>query len=86
MTFIGGARYFWGPILGACFLTWVNDLISSWTKHWPLIQGALFVVLVLYAPNGLSGLVMSLRDRLRAKATANPRPAVGNGGERACLK
>jgi hypothetical protein len=46
----------------------------------------LFVVLVLYAPNGLSGLVMSLRDRLRAKATANPRPAVGNGGERACLK
>ena len=76
MTFIGGARYFWGPILGACFLTWVNDLISSWTKHWPLIQGALFVVLVLYAPNGLSGLVMSLRDRLRAKAVADPRSAV----------
>ena len=64
MTFIGGAHYFWGPILGACFLTWLNDVISSWTKHWPLIQGALFIALVMYAPNGLSGLVVSLKDRL----------------------
>jgi len=68
MTFIGGAHYFWGPILGACFLTWLNDVISSWTKHWPLIQGALFIALVMYAPNGLSGLVVSLKDRLVLKA------------------
>jgi branched-chain amino acid transport system permease protein len=80
MTFIGGARFFWGPILGACFLTWLNDMISSWTKHWPLIQGALFVALVLYAPQGLSGLVMRLWDRLRAKAAGNPPGAVGGGG------
>jgi len=68
VTFIGGARYFWGPILGACFLTWLNDVISSWTKHWPLIQGTLFIALVMYAPNGLSGLVVSLKDRLVLKA------------------
>jgi len=68
MTFIGGARFFWGPILGACFLTWLNDVISSWTKHWPLIQGALFIALVMYAPNGLSGLVVSLKDRLLFRA------------------
>ncbi|MCU0592241.1 MAG: branched-chain amino acid ABC transporter permease [Desulfobacterales bacterium] len=67
MTFIGGAHYFWGPILGACFLTWLNDVISSWTKHWPLIQGALFIALVMYAPNGLSGLVVGLKDRLIPK-------------------
>ncbi len=67
MTFIGGAHYFWGPILGACFLTWLNDVISSWTKHWPLIQGALFIALVMYAPNGLSGLVVGLKDRLILK-------------------
>ena len=74
MTFIGGARYFWGPILGACFLTWLNDVLSSWTQHWPLIQGALFIVLVMYAPNGLSGLVVGLKDRLVSKS-ARPQPA-----------
>jgi branched-chain amino acid transport system permease protein len=68
MTFIGGARFFWGPILGACFLTWLNDAISSWTQHWPLIQGALFIALVMYAPNGLSGLAVGLWERLAAKA------------------
>ena len=68
LTFIGVAHYFWGTILGACFLTWLNDVISSWTKHWPLIQGALFIALVMYAPNGLSGLVVGLKDRLVLKA------------------
>lgn len=68
MTFIGGSRYFWGPILGACFLTWLNDLLSSLTERWPLIQGALFVILVMYAPNGLSGLAVSLKDKFVSKA------------------
>lgn len=64
LTFIGGARIFWGPILGSFFMTWLNDAISSLTQHWALIQGTLFIVLVLYAHNGLSGLLVQLKDWL----------------------
>jgi branched-chain amino acid transport system permease protein len=62
MTFIGGAGTFAGPIVGACALTYINDLLSTWTERWTLVQGVLFILLVLYAPNGLSGLYLSIKD------------------------
>lgn len=61
MTFIGGGGTFWGPILGACALTAINDFLSTWTERWALVQGTLFVLLVLYAPNGLSGIYLSAK-------------------------
>ncbi len=64
MTFIGGAGTFWGPIIGVCFLTYLNDTLSSLTEHWSLIQGAIFILLVMYAPKGLSGLFVSLKERI----------------------
>jgi branched-chain amino acid transport system permease protein len=64
MTFIGGGGTFPGPVVGACALTFVNDLLSTLTERWALIQGILFVLLVLYAPNGLSGLYLSFRKRI----------------------
>jgi branched-chain amino acid transport system permease protein len=62
MTFIGGAGTFWGPILGVCFLTYLNDFLSTLTEHWSLIQGAIFILLVMYAPHGLSGLFVNLKN------------------------
>lgn len=64
MTFIGGAGTFWGPIIGACFLTYLNDTLSTLTEHWSLIQGAIFILLVMYAPKGLSGLFIELRKHM----------------------
>jgi len=67
MTFIGGGGTFTGPIVGACALTYINDLLSSWTERWTLVQGLLFILLVLYAPNGLSGLYLSIKNRYMKK-------------------
>ena len=67
MTFIGGAGTFAGPIVGACALTYINDILSTWTERWGLVQGILFILLVLYAPNGLSGLFLSIKDRYMKK-------------------
>ncbi len=72
MTFVGGGGTFWGPILGACFLTLLNDILSSLTERWAIIQGALFIVLVMYAPNGLSGLLLSLKARFFPSAGKEP--------------
>lgn len=57
MTFIGGRGTFFGPIAGACFLTYINDFLSSLTERWAMVQGAIFILLVLYAPRGLLGLL-----------------------------
>lgn len=63
MTFIGGAGSFAGPIVGAYFYTFVQDFLSDLTANWPLIMGVLFIIMVLYAPGGLSGLAKSLSER-----------------------
>lgn len=64
MAFIGGSRTFWGPILGACFLRYFTDLMSSFTEHWPLMQGAIFILLVMYLPQGLSGVLIGIKRQL----------------------
>jgi branched-chain amino acid transport system permease protein len=63
-TFVGGRGIFWGPILGASFLTFLNDALSSLTEYWAIIQGAIFVILVIYAPDGLAGLILQAKNWL----------------------
>jgi len=58
LAFVGGRGVFWGPILGAFFLTYLNDALSSLTEHWAIIQGGIFIVLVMYAPDGLAGFIL----------------------------
>jgi branched-chain amino acid transport system permease protein len=65
MTFIGGSGTFLGPVLGACFITYINDFLSSLTERWAMVQGAIFILLVLYAPRGISGLsILGLKTLL----------------------
>ena len=63
-TFVGGIGIFWGPIAGVCFLTYLNDVLSSFTEHWVIIQGAIFISIVMYAPDGISGLLLRIKARL----------------------
>jgi branched-chain amino acid transport system permease protein len=74
ITFIGGGGTFFGPVIGACALTLINDLLSSWLERWAIVQGVLFILLVLYAPNGLSGLYLSLREHWARRRRGEPQP------------
>ena len=60
MTFIGGTKNFFGPVLGAGFYIYFQNFLSNLTDRWPLFMGILFVLMVLFAPQGLSGLIQSL--------------------------
>lgn len=64
MTFIGGTGSFWGPILGALVYTVLQDFLSDVTDRWPLIMGLIFIFMVLYVPGGLSGILLSLKERI----------------------
>ena len=57
-TFLGGATFFFGPILGAILMVIAFVLLSEFTKAWLLYLGLLFLFMVMYAPGGFASLLM----------------------------
>jgi branched-chain amino acid transport system permease protein len=74
-TFIGGARYFIGPILGAVLVTYLQTMLSDVTEVWQLYFGLMFIAAVMYAPGGLAGLIMMHGPIRRAGALSGLLPA-----------
>jgi branched-chain amino acid transport system permease protein len=62
-TYMGGAGVFFGPIIGAIIGVFMTLLLSDFTNAWQLYVGALFIVIVMYAPGGIGG-VIALNFRL----------------------
>lgn len=60
MAYIGGIRYFAGPILGAIVLTVMQSSLSDVTEAWLLYLGVLFIAVVMFAPEGLAGVLDGL--------------------------
>ncbi len=57
-TFLGGALFFFGPILGAVLMVLAMVMLSEMTKAWLLYLGLVFLLMVMFAPGGLSSLIM----------------------------
>ena len=57
-AYIGGVGFFAGPIVGAVIFTLLQTLMSNYTEIWALYVGLVFVGTVMYAPAGLTGLIM----------------------------
>jgi branched-chain amino acid transport system permease protein len=45
-----------GPVLGAIAFLLLEQVIGSWTTHWPVIFGPILILIVLFAKRGLAGL------------------------------
>ncbi|MCP4577714.1 MAG: branched-chain amino acid ABC transporter permease [Deltaproteobacteria bacterium] len=67
MTFIGGTGSFIGPVLGAAVYIYLQDFLSDITDRWPLVMGIIFIIMVLYVPGGLSGIIASVKERWSKK-------------------
>jgi branched-chain amino acid transport system permease protein len=57
-TFLGGATFFFGPILGGVLMVLAFVLLSEFTKAWLLYLGLIFLFMVMYAPGGVASLIM----------------------------
>jgi branched-chain amino acid transport system permease protein len=57
-TFLGGATFFFGPIIGAIVMVLALVLLSELTKAWLLYLGLVFLFMVMYAPGGIASLIM----------------------------
>lgn len=57
-TFLGGATFFFGPIIGGVLMVLAFVLFSEFTKAWLLYLGFIFLFMVMYAPGGIASLIM----------------------------
>jgi branched-chain amino acid transport system permease protein len=69
-TFLGGATFFFGPILGAVLMVLALVLFSEFTQAWLLYLGLIFLLMVMFAPGGIASLIMvnlrvAMHGRLR---------------------
>lgn len=64
MNLFGGMGTLYGPVIGAIVFLFSKDLISSYTEHWRLILGVIFVGFVLYSPRGIVGLYDTFRGKV----------------------
>ncbi len=62
MVIVGGAGTLIGPVIGAAFFMLVSNFLSSWTEPWALFFGAIFILFVLFAPQGIWGMATRWRS------------------------
>ena len=58
-TFLGGSTAFFGPVIGGVLMVLATVVLSELTKAWLLYLGFAFVLMVMYAPAGVAGLVLA---------------------------
>lgn len=72
MAIIGGSDDYRGPIFGALFLTVLSEFLwSSLPQLYMIVLGALLIAFVLFAPNGIAGLL----GKPKVPAASLPGPA-----------
>lgn len=67
MAYIGGVGHFFGPIIGALLFTFLEVTLANVTEAWQLYLGLMFIAMVLWAPNGLAGILILHRPLKRRR-------------------
>ena len=69
MVLMGGSGTLFGPVLGAVAFEGLKEWLSQFTDHWRGIMGLIFVLFVIFLPDGLAGLARRAWVRLRERRT-----------------
>ncbi|MBW1774064.1 MAG: branched-chain amino acid ABC transporter permease [Deltaproteobacteria bacterium] len=57
MVSLGGPGTVAGPILGAIMIVFLKEFVSIYTERWLIILGSMYIIVIIYAPNGLMEVV-----------------------------
>ena len=74
MVILGGVGTLWGGVLGAAALLVLEEVISAYTVHWQFYVGWVLLLIVLFAPRGLVGLLGSLLPSGRGRDDGGGHP------------
>jgi branched-chain amino acid transport system permease protein len=55
MSILGGASSFFGPMVGAVVILFIEDMIGKYTEFWEICIGGIMLAIVLFFPRGVIG-------------------------------
>ena len=64
---LGGAGTLIGPGIGALIIIFLRYIVGAFTQYWGFVLGAIYIGVVLFAPNGVFALLRDLGAKLRAQ-------------------
>jgi len=66
MAVFGGMGQLYGPVLGAAVFAYLERMLRhEFPAYYMIVFGVILIIVVLFLPGGLVGLIPKLRDRLR---------------------
>jgi branched-chain amino acid transport system permease protein len=65
MVALGGRGTLYGPALGAGVIVLLKNLVSVYTHRWLLILGAVYILTIVYAPEGIVGAIRQWVEKTR---------------------
>lgn len=71
-TYLGGITYVMGPVVGALTVTFLEINLARLTDAWLFYYGLLFIAIILFAPRGLTGILMDLPGIVRRAGWGGP--------------
>ena len=66
VSLVGGIGTLLGPLAGSAIITFLESVIGSYTEHHLFVLGAIFVLFVMFLPDGLLGLARRVGARKAA--------------------
>jgi len=72
MVALGGIGTVFGPLVGAVVVTGFQHVLSSVFERWSTLLGLIFILSVIFAPQGIVGGVSDLVRRLRRRRSGDP--------------
>jgi branched-chain amino acid transport system permease protein len=58
MSVLGGMHLFLGPAIGAAIMILLSSFVTSYMKYWLFAMGTILILIVLFCPKGVGGLVV----------------------------
>jgi branched-chain amino acid transport system permease protein len=67
MVMLGGAGTLIGPVVGTGLFLLMKNVVSSYSEHWLLIIGVIFISCVMFFPGGIWGTLRQVKWRSALK-------------------
>jgi len=64
---LGGPSLFFGPVLGMFIMTFFHAWVLGFTVYWPVVMGALILIIIFFLPGGILGYAQEKLKERREK-------------------
>jgi branched-chain amino acid transport system permease protein len=73
MAAFGGMGQLYGPVVGAALFAYLEEiLITKFPYYYMLAFGLILLIVIIFIPDGLAGVIDNWREKRKGKRHANP--------------